>query len=174
MKKFLLFFSLSVCTILGASATITIDEVVYKADTLIHKQIGPGVVYTRIRIPDYPLNLNITKTDLNNEYNKVETTVAYETLGSTETLANAYNRQVEAGNYPLAAVNANFWCTTESPYSDYMKGTPFGGSLKNGQILTETNGYSNPWNGGGANTGAAAIDINKKMWVESMTWTGSV
>ena len=47
---------------------------------LISKEIGPGVLYQRYRLPDYPLNFNILKVDLNNPYNSVETTLALDNL----------------------------------------------------------------------------------------------
>lgn len=174
MKKLLL----SVFTLLSLAmpsyGAIVINEKSYDADTLIRKEIGPGVIYTRIRIPSYPLNINTITMDLTNPYNKVETTQGAEALGNTEGLENAYKRQNTVGHRPLAAANANFWCTTEKPYSDYMKGTPFGGSLRNGKIITETNMASDTWDGGADRTGIVSIDNNKKLWIESMTWTGTV
>lgn len=174
MKKFLLSAFLLISIIAPVYADVVIDEKTYVVDTLIRKEIGPGVVYHRIRIPEYPLNINTLTVDLTNQYNRIETTVGNEVLGSTESLANAYVRQSVEGKQPLAAANANFWCTVEKPYSDYIKGTPFGGSLRNGKILTETNMHWDLWDGGAERTGIVSVDTNKKLWIESMSWRGYV
>lgn len=98
----------SVCTTAGA-ATFTIDDKVYDYDCLIKKEIGPGVTYHRLRIPDYPLNINYITVDLNNPYNKIETFQGQNVVGKTEKLANVYAREVEAGRKPLGGQNSNFW-----------------------------------------------------------------
>ncbi|MEG2218595.1 MAG: phosphodiester glycosidase family protein [Muribaculaceae bacterium] len=172
MKKILLSAIALFVASIQVNAEMLIDGTKYDVDTLIRKEIGPGVTYTRIRIPKFPLNVNTITMDLTNPYNRIETTVGQEVLGSTETLANAYKRQSVEGKQPLAAANANFWCTTEKPYTDYIRGTTFGGNLRNGKILTETNMYSNQWVGGAERTGVVSIDTNKKLWIESMSWKG--
>ena len=156
------------------SASVVIDETEFQTDTLIQKQIGPGVVYTRIRIPEYPLNINTIKVDLNNPYNRIETTVGQDVLGSTESLVSAAARQSADGHKALAGANANFWCTVEKPFADYMRGFTFGANMKNGKILTETNMYATQWDGGAARTGIVSIDTDKKLWIESMSWKGFV
>ncbi|MDD2960758.1 MAG: phosphodiester glycosidase family protein [Muribaculaceae bacterium] len=172
MKKSILTLIVSLTTISSMWGDIMINDKSYQADTLICKEIGPGVIYTRIRIPDYPLNVNTLKVDLNNKYNRLETTVGQDKLGSTESLVSAAKRQTTEGHRALAAANANFWCTVEKPFADYIKGTTFGANLRNGKILTETNMFSDQWDGGAERTGIVSIDTNKKLWIESMSWEG--
>ncbi|MEG0252575.1 MAG: hypothetical protein RR667_00625, partial [Muribaculaceae bacterium] len=107
MKKILLSAIALFVASIQVNAEMLIDGTKYDADTLIRKEIGPGVTYTRIRIPKFPLNVNTITMDLTNPYNRIETTVGQEVLGSTETLANAYKRQSVEGKQPLAAANAN-------------------------------------------------------------------
>ena len=97
----------------NAQETFVIGETEYSANVLISKEIGPGVLYQRYRLPDYPLNFNILKVDLNNPYNTVETTLAHDNLAQgTEGLVSQASRQTYEGHVAIAGANANFWCTT--------------------------------------------------------------
>ena len=111
MKNRYLFFLLVVATLtcLSARAEFVIDGKSYGVDTLVHRQVGPGMVNTIVRIPGYPLNVYVMEVDLNNPNNRVETTIGYNTVGRTEALANAYNRNRTATKRPVAGCNANFW-----------------------------------------------------------------
>lgn len=154
-------------------AGITIDGKDYEVDTISQREIGPGIIYTRYRIPDYPLNINTIKMDLNNPYNRMETTQANDRLGSTERLADAYVRHSLEGKNPIAGANASFWCvSSEKPASDYVLGTPYGGSVYNGKIVTETNMYANKWDGGPEWSGMVGVDKNKNLWIDQLSWKG--
>ena len=153
----------------------TIDGEEYGYDLLESKEIGPGVRYNRLRIPDFPLNVNYMVVDLNNPYNRIETQQANERLGSTERLADAYVRQQAEGKKPLGGQNGNFWVVSgQFIPSQFAMGATYNANLKNGQIITETNCYSDQWDGGPTRTGVVGIDKNKKLWIESMSWKGYV
>ena len=155
--------------------TITLNSKEYSLNELIVRQEGPGITYRRIRIPDYPLNVNMIEVDLTNPYNRIETMQASETLYKTETLANAYKRYNTDEKRVIGGANANFWCvSSQQPYSDLLIGATYNGNLRNGQIITETNAYSDQWDGGPARTGVIAIDTSKKLYVESMNYKGYV
>jgi len=66
MKKLLLLCFVAALGLNAAHADIVIDETSYTADTLMRRVIGPGITHTIVRIPDYPLNVYILETDLNN------------------------------------------------------------------------------------------------------------
>ena len=105
-------FSLLLLLFLGAGsmmAGISIGGNIYDADTIVHRQVGPGIINTIIRIPGYPLNVYLLETDLSNPYNRVETTIGYNTVGRTELLTDAYTRNRTASRRPVAACNANLW-----------------------------------------------------------------
>lgn len=175
MKHFLLSLLLSVGAISATADSFLIDETEYNYDVLCKKEVGPGVTYIRLRIPDFPLNINYMQVDLNNPYNQIETFQGQDMVGRTEALANVYDRMKAAGRKPLAGQNSNFWVvSTQAPYEDYCMGAPFSGSLKDGQIVTETNCHSNWWNGGPMRTGSVGIDTDKKLWVGEMSWKGTV
>ena len=56
-----------------STSAININGVEKKIDTLEHRQVGPGVFYTRFQLPDYPLSAYILQVDLNNPHNFIET-----------------------------------------------------------------------------------------------------
>ncbi|MGN0211485.1 MAG: hypothetical protein ACI4AN_00895, partial [Muribaculaceae bacterium] len=88
-------FTMTSAVVLGIGsifAQVVIGEKTYEVDTIAHRQEGPGIVFTQVRLPEFPMNAYVIEMDLNNEYNRVETTLAYNTLGKQETLANAYKR----------------------------------------------------------------------------------
>ena len=153
--------------------TIIINDKSYDAEYLITREEGPGILYRRVRIPGYPLNVNIVEVDLTNPYNRVETMQASETLYKTEKLETAAKRYTTDEKRVIAGANANFWCvSSQPPHSDLLIGATYNGNLRNGQIITETNAHSDQWDGGPARTGVVAIDTSKKMWVESMNYAG--
>ena len=90
MKKILLSLTLLICGVCTTTAGINIGGTIYSADTIMRRQVGPGIYNTIIRIPDFPLNVYLLEADMTNPYNRVETTIGYNTLGRTELLTNAY------------------------------------------------------------------------------------
>ncbi len=169
--------ALAICALTGiASAeTMTINGKEYQADKLIQREIGPGTTYTRWRIPDFPLNVNVMTVDLDNPYNRIETMQANERLGSTERYEHASERLDGAMHKSLGGVNGNFWCVSgQAPWSDLLIGTTFGGSVRNGKIICETNAYSDQWVGGPTQSCVVGIDSYKRLWLESMHWRGTI
>ena len=81
MKKLLLSISLVAATALSVSADVVIDGKTYVADTLVHRQVGPGVKYSVIRIPEIPINSYLLETDLTNPYIRAEGVQGNDTLG---------------------------------------------------------------------------------------------
>ena len=157
--------------------TILINDKNYHVDVIESQDIGPGIHHYRLRIPDYPLNVNILQMDMNNPYNRVETFQASETLGKTEKLATAYNRYKKLSDEkrPIAGANGNFWCvSSQLPHSDLLIGVTYNGNLRNGEIITETNAYSDQWDGGPERTGVIAVDEAKNLFIETMHFKGYV
>lgn len=179
MKKSLLVWALSLSAFtLTASEmpeTFTIDGKDYSYSLITSKQVGPGVVYNRIRIPDFPLNINYMTVDLSNPYNRIETHQANERTGSTEGLAAAYTRMQQAGKKPIGAQNGNFWCVSgQGIYSQFVLGTSYNACMSNGKIVNETNCHSDQWDGGPARTGVIGMGYDKDLYIESMSWKGTV
>lgn len=177
MKKLVLLV-IACLTFLTGNAiteTITIDGREYAVDTLTERQIGPGTLYRRLRIPEYPLNINMLEVDVTDPNVRIETTQANEKLFGTELLVKAAERQSYEEHRAFAGANGNFWCVTTSyPYSDYLVGTTFNANLRNGKIITETNCAANQWDRGPEYIGEVGVTPDGKVYSDHFRWTGSV
>ena len=148
-NSILLFLLLFLCTANGNAETVDINGTSYDITTLIDRDLGPGINYKRIRLADFPLNVNILQMDMNNPYNRIETTIGQDQMFKTESLVAAANRQSYAGHEVVAGANANFWCvSSQYPWADYLIGACYNANLKNGKIATETNMANDQWVGG--------------------------
>ena len=159
-----------------ADESVELNGKDYTVSTLIDRDLGPGVRYTRLRIPGYPLNVNMLRIDMTNPYVSVETQQASEKLYSTESLVNGAKRNSSPGHVALAGANANFWCVSpQPPYSDYLIGMTYNGNLKNGKIITETNVKNDQWNGGIKHTGITGVSADGKVYSSNnFSWEGYI
>lgn len=168
MKKIfpvlLAFVPLAVC-----AETVTLGGTDYEVSTLSDVEIGPGIRHTRFRLPDYPLNINVLRVDLNNPYNRIETTVANESAKGTESLVNAAERQSYAGHRALAGANANFWVVSSQPEAIVYTGTTRNASVRNGVIVTESNQHRDQWDGGTMRTGVVSVSTDKVLNIDYCT-----
>lgn len=174
-KILMLTLALSTMHTLSLAETFTINGTAQQADLLIQRTLGPGTMYQRWRLPNYPLNVNVITVDLTNPYNKLETMQANETIGSTELFAHAAARLSTPTHQAMGGANGSFWCVSgQPPHSSLLIGTTYGGNVRNGKIITETNAYSDQWCGGPANTCVIANDTYGNMHIEPMLWRGYV
>ena len=174
-KSLLVFVVLAMLNTIVSAEVINIQGVNYQADVLIDRDLGPGINYKRLRIPNYPLNVNMIIMDLTNPYNRVETTQGGEQLGKTEKLADAYTRQYTEEKRPLAGANGNFWCvSSQLPWADFITGATFNGNVRNGEIITETNAHTDWWGHNNGSPGCVAITPDKNMVIDFMYYKGSV
>lgn len=166
------FLLMASCVSIYASAeTIAIDGKDYEVNTIKSYDVGPGIHYTRLRLPEYPLNVNMLTVDLNNEYNTIETTQANDRLFGTETLVNAAARRSSEGHKAVAGANANFWCVSANlPYSEFVNGMTFNGNMANGKIITETNCHADQWDRGPAYIGEVAMTADRRVFSEHFTF----
>ncbi|MDD2960501.1 MAG: phosphodiester glycosidase family protein [Muribaculaceae bacterium] len=170
MNRFLLLIVSFLISYGTVNATLVLNGQEYATDTIFQREVGPGILHTRYRIPDYPLNVYTIVMDLTNPYNKIETTQPFNTIGKQELLADAYIRHKEEGKKPIAGANASFWVVTGHGAGwAYMLGTNFGANVLNGKILTETNAHNDIAYGG---RGCLAVDKDKNLWVGAMSWYG--
>jgi len=175
MKKLLTFALMAVAGTL-AQAGVTIDGTEYAADTIVHRQVGPGIVNTIVRIPDYPLNVYVLETDVTNPNNRIESTIGYNQVGKTELLTNAAKRLRTPTKRPVAGCNANFWIVSASnaPLNAYGLGTTLGGVVRNDTTYVNSPQTIDAFDGGPSRTGVAAITRDKRLYVGRMAWTGIV
>ena len=173
ITTFLLFVVLSVLTV---NADIVLDGKTYAVDTIMEREIGPGVKHLRVRLPEYPLNIFMLEMDMTNPYNRVETTQAKNKLGSTEKLADAYTRHKAMGKKPLAGCNASFWCvSSQIPWYNFMPGVPHGAEVVNDTIYVNTNRNGVfDFNGGTVNTASTIIAKDGRALVGRHEWYGCV
>lgn len=176
MKKLLLILTLLATAFSTMTASLIIRGTEYSADTIMHRQIGPGIYNTIIRVPDYPLNIYLLEADMNNPYNRVETTIGYSTLGRVELLTDAYYRNRTATRRPIAACNGNFWCVPSNgaPTMNFELYTPFGAVVRNDSVYVNTEKNADAWNGGPNHTGAAAISQDKTLYFGHFTCGGTI
>ncbi len=165
MKRFLHSSLLITLFALNGFAAITLGGNTYETDTLYRRQVGPGMVTTIVRIPDYPLNIYITETDLNNPNNRVETTLGYSTVGRSESLLNAVKRNRTATKRPIVACNSNFWCVSaEWPPREFELGTPYCSVIRNDSICVNAETNEDNWCYGPGYTGGTAISRDKTLY----------
>ena len=178
MKKVILLFSLLLAAVamVPLHADIVINGVAYHADTLQRRQVAPGTISTIVRLPDYPLNIYLIESDMNNPYNRVETTFGRGTLGYTELLSDACARHRTPTKRPLVACNANFWIVTGSsaPLVASQMGFPMGGVVRNDTTIVNDNNTVDQWCGGPMNTGVAAITPDKRLVMGHVGWEGTI
>ncbi|MGN0229558.1 MAG: phosphodiester glycosidase family protein, partial [Muribaculaceae bacterium] len=176
MRRFTFLIMAMLClSSISAPRKVLLNGTEYAVDTIMRRQEGPGIMHTRVRVPDYPLNAYVLEMDMTNTYNRVETTQAYNSLGRTELLANAYKRHKEQGKKPIAGCNGSFWCVTGSGEpKNWMLGSPFGGEVVNDTLYLNTNTSADTWNGGPARASSTIIDTDKRVHVGPHQWFGYV
>ena len=173
MKKSLLFLAMLAVSVLAVRADVVINDKAYHADTMVYRQIGPGMMNVIVRLPDYPLNVYVVTVDLNDPNNRVETTFARDIVGKTELLTDAVKRHTTPTKRPIAACNANFWVVGGNN-GNFMMGTPNGGVVRNDTSIVNDNNSYDQWNGGGFRTGVAAITRDKDLVFGRMRWEGTI
>lgn len=158
-------------TSLANAEEIQIGEKQYKAERLIERKIGPGTTYIRLRLPDYPLNVNLVTVDLNNPFNRIETTIANESAKGTESLVTAARRQDSEAHHPLAAANANFWVVGSQKEYPLYAGITRNANVRNGKMVTESNKNKEKWDGGTERTGVVTVSYDKTLNIDYCTPT---
>ena len=177
MKKSLLLFLLTlILCAFSLEADIVIDGKSYRADILVYRQIGPGMINAIVRLPDFPLNVYVVTVDLNDPNNRIETTFGRGIIGKTELLSDAVKRHRTPTKRPIAACNANFWIVGGSgyPFNAYGLGSPNGGVVCNDTTLVNDNNTSDMWCGGPTETGVAAITSDKTLVMGRVRWDGII
>lgn len=170
MKKFLLLSLISSFAVFSATGEeVILQNKNYTVEIKADREIGPGIRHTRYRLPQYPLNINVVTVDLNNPYNRIETTVANESAKGTESLVKAAERQSSPGHRAVAGANANFWVVASQPEEKTYTGTTRNASIRNGKMVTESNQHRDQWDGGTMRTGVTSISYDKTAYIDYCT-----
>lgn len=176
MKRIYSALLAAVCCGSMATAAVVIGDKTYEMDTLLHRTIGPGIVNTIVRIPDYPLNVYVLEADVTNPHMRVETTSGHGVVGKTEELVNAYTRNRTETRRPVAACNGNFWIVGGSgaPWNIWGLGTAMGAVVRNDTTYVNTNMTADQWNGGWSRTGASVYTHDRRVHLGHFAWAGTV
>lgn len=170
MKKLLLSALLASVLLLPCEAqTVSLEGKDYEVETNTDRLIGPGIRHTRYRVPQFPLNINVLTIDLNNPYNRIETTTANERSRGTEGLVNAGKRQSAKSHRAVAGANANFWVVGSQPEGDVYTGIARNASIRNGKMVVESNQHRDQWDGGTKRTGVVALSYDKTAYIDYCT-----
>lgn len=163
MKSFLVAAILLCGQYIYAGGYITITDKPYYVDTLEHKVVGPGAIYTSIYIPELPVYAYILKLDMHNPHNKIETFLANDSIPGTELVTHACERLTSEGHKAYCGINGDFFNVTD--HHEFPLGAPRGGSIKDGEIQREPR---DSW------WGFATIDVNKVPVFDHMEFQGTV
>lgn len=149
MNKFLSLTILA-ATAIGASGaiptkTVNIGGTDYEVQTLEERPIGPGMTYMRLRIPEFPLNVNMVKVDTKNEHIRIETTLPNDRSAGTELLVEAAKRQDAPNHHAVAAQNGNFWVVSTQDYWEPHGAMPYGVAMRNGMLSADSKDYPYWW-----------------------------
>ena len=175
MKKLLLLLLLMVTAAsIPVHADFVLNGKTYTADTMMRRQIGPGMINTIVRIPGIPLNIYVIEVDLNDPNNRVETTYGLNKLGQTEKLSSAVARHRTPTKRPIAACNANFWVVYGNYLALFEAGSPQGGVVCNDTTVVNDNNTYDTWSGGPQNSGTAAITQDKTIVMGRLRWSGFI
>jgi exopolysaccharide biosynthesis protein len=82
-----------------------------RLDTLSCRFIGPGAIYTKIKAPSVPWDIDVLRVDLKNPYIKVETIKARDRYIGRETTSSMAKRKTTEGHWVIGAVNGDFYKT---------------------------------------------------------------
>ena len=171
MKKIFTLFAFLAMFALSASADMTVDGKTYAVDTIIHRQVGPGMMHSIIRLPSWPLNVYIMEMDATNPHARVEASFEGR-LGRLQPIDAAMEKKRTATKRPIAMCNANFWVTTNSiTWAKYQLRHPLGGVVRNDTIVVNP---TNEWEGGPGNSGTALIDRDGHVYMGTVAWSSTI
>lgn len=117
----------------------------YSVQTLVERPIGPGMTYTRLRVPDFPLNVNMVTVDTKNPNIRIETTLSNDRSAGTELLVNAAQRHDGPDHHAVAAQNGNFWIVSTQEYWEPHGAMPHGVAMRNGMLSADSKDYPFWW-----------------------------
>lgn len=161
---------MAVCT-MSAQADVVVDGKTYAADTIVHRQVGPGMMHSIIRLPSWPLNVYITEMDATNPHNRVEASFEGR-LGRLQAIETAMEKKRTPTKRPIVMCNANFWVTTNSvTWAKYQRYHPLGGVVRNDTIVVDP---TNEWEGGPGNSGTAMIDRSGHLYMGTVSYKTTI
>lgn len=175
---------LSAATTLQAqTGVMDINGTEYTIDTLEYYMVGPGVMYTKVKLTRglSMRTLYLLETDMTNPYNKIEEWQAMEEVGKNELLTDAHRKMDYEGHHPIGSVNCNFWCgganVDVDPTLAGTEGQCLSGTARNGWLIGEpmfnwNRGY--PGDDPKQSVGFVMITKEKRAKIDDMWWNGQM
>ena len=78
-------------------------------DTVQHKQVGPGMFYSKYVVHSIPWSIDVLEADMTNQYFAIETAKAFELLaGGREKTSSMAIRGNYVGHWSVGAINEIF------------------------------------------------------------------
>lgn len=149
MNKFIIMAIVAVAAADASAAiptrTISLGGKDYNVQTLVERPIGPGMTYTRLRVPEFPLNVNMVTVDTKNQNIRIETTLSNDRSAGTELLVNAAQRLDGPDHHAVAAQNGNFWIVSTQEYWEPHGAMPHGVAMRNGVLSADSKDYPFWW-----------------------------
>lgn len=151
-----------------STETVNLQGTDYELVKHIERQIGPGTVYYRYRIPTFPLNINMLTVDVSNPYTLIETTLAKDLAAGTELLTEAAKRHDAPGHRPMAAQNANFWIVSTQPQWNAYGASPHNVSLRNGMMAVDAKSLPHWWKDWHTGiTGIVSVSKDHRLYIDA-------
>lgn len=131
MRKITLLIVLCCGLYIFAANTLNIDGVTYSVDTLANYKVGPGTMYTSLRLQaSKRLDVYFLKTDLTNPYVSFKTVLGRDSIYTGEQPSAMAKRKSKEGEVYFAGTNGDFYNT-----GGYV-GLPIGCTMIDGQLAT--------------------------------------
>jgi exopolysaccharide biosynthesis protein len=126
-------------------------------DTVQHKQVGPGMFYSKYVVHSIPWSIDVLEADMTNQYFAIETTKAFELLaGGREKTSSMAIRSNYTGHWSVGAINGDFF--------DLATGMPNNIQVQNGEVLRNER----------ADWPTVGFNLNKEVSISKPYVTGSL
>ena len=170
MKSFLpLLLGLTASVAMTAQTTevVNIQGTDYDLVKLQERQIGPGAVYTRYRVPAFPLNINLVKVDVTNPYIKIETSMANDRAAGTELLVNAAKRYDAPNHHAITAQNSNFWIVSTQPQWNAYNASTHNINMRNGMLGIDSKSFPHWWWWDTQRSGIVSCTADNELFIDA-------
>ena len=170
MKKLLLLtLASAACTGMYAEIAepVTVQGNECTLQTLQIRQIGPGAVYYRYRVPEFPLNINMVRVDLTNPYLRIETSIPKDRSEGTELLVDAAARYDAKDHHAICAQNSNFWIVSTQPQWNAYQASTHNISMRNGMLSIDSKSFPHWWWWDTTRSGIVSVSPDNKVFIDA-------
>ncbi len=146
-----------------ASTTLLLQNKEFEVDTLSHVKVGPGTVYTSLKLSSATkvINAFVMTLDLKNNHEvEYRMEIGRDTTLSTEKISSIAKRKSDENTHYFAGINADFYIT--SSYVATYAGQPHMDCIIDGEIAST--GYLNA-----ADYGHFFMDYENNVWCDNPT-----